>query len=338
MKDRCMRPLVVAVMLAVAALIAPGLAAGDVLPNECETFASGTTTCTYFSSSSFVVPAGVTELRVTAAGEPGEPGDRGQYHLCLQPRPGTARRLRRCRFRGHRDDPRVARAGVPCRRRHRPSPEVRAGMGAPSLSRAVPMMRRRRRRGRRRRRRLAADSSGYLLIGAGGGGGGGGGQLVGDGGAGGATGAPGAVGGGLFGAAGGFAGNQAGFIGEAGGDGSGQTGAGGGGGGSGYKGGGRGSGSAGDGGGGGGGGTNLVPSGGTVESARDRTVRSDLLQHSPDHRDRHPSGRPDRRQRLVQVRCNPRRPGAGVFVFRAGCRRDALRPRPAGRRVSVRRP
>ena len=255
----------VAVMLAVAALIAPGLAAGDVLPNECETFASGTTTCTYFSSSSFVVPAGVTELRVTAAGEPGEPGDRGQFIFACNPGPGlpggfggagsevTATIPVSPEQGFHVDVGTDLAGGSGGNGRSLPvagcSDDAYGGDGGAGGDGAG-----------------LADSSGYLLIGAGGGGGGGGGQLVGDGGAGGATGAPGAVGGGLFGAAGGFAGNQAGFIGEAGGDGSGQTGAGGGGGGSGYKGGGRGSGSAGDGGGGGGGGTNLVPSGGTVET------------------------------------------------------------------------
>ena len=110
----------VAVMLAVAALIAPGLAAGDVLPNECETFASGTTTCTYFSSSSFVVPAGVTELRVTAAGEPGEPGDRGQFIFACNPGPGLPGGSGGAGSEVTATIPVSPEQGYPCRRRHRP--------------------------------------------------------------------------------------------------------------------------------------------------------------------------------------------------------------------------
>jgi hypothetical protein len=286
-KHRSMRPVVLAVMLAAGALLAPGVAAGEIVPPDCQIHASGTVSCLYFGSGSFVVPIGVTELLVEAQGEPGADGQTGQFEvLCAVGDGGRG---------GSGGDGSTVRATIPVSSGESfhvdVGTDLAGGSGGNGLSfQAV----------------LCAEdadpyggdggaggdgaglanSSGYVLIAGGGGGGGGGASFDGTGGAGGGTGANGSNGQGPIepGGAGGAAGNQSSGLGQGGGSGGGQLGAGGGGGGGGFNGGAGGSGSNGaGGGGGGGGGTNLVPSGGSVstDSGRAKVQISYSLPNGP---------------------------------------------------------
>jgi HYR domain len=263
----------VAVMLAVAALVAPGLATGQVPPNQCTTSASGTVSCEYFSNDAFVVPPGVTEIFVSAGGSSGEPGTRGQHEFVCAigqgPAPGSAgagsaveARIPVSPGKGfHIEIGNVLRGGSGgighsfnsffCAQDADPfGGDGGAGGDGAGLS----------------------DSSGWVLVAAGGGGGGGSSSTAlidnpGVGGDGGAGGQNGFAGGGVgVPGAGGACCQEVSGSGQAGGNGGGQVGAGGGGGGGGVLGGAGAAGTTGQdaGGGGGGGGSSLVPSGGTV--------------------------------------------------------------------------
>jgi HYR domain len=256
-------------LIAAAPLVAPGSAAGQA-GDPCQPAGvGGATTCTYTSSTAFLVPAGVTSIRVEAGGGSGSQGTRGHENIFCVPVTGSSGGSQGIGarvsgtipvFGGQQLD--VVVGGV-----------LTGGRGGSGVESEVCL-------GTDIRRGGDGGAGGagaglrfirdFLLIAGGGGGGGGGGGDTGHaGGRGGDHGGTGGTAAGDGGGAGGAGGGAGVFSGQSGAtaSGDGSTSAGGGGGGGGAKGGNGGGAGTGffGGGGGGGGGTNLVPSGGEAE-------------------------------------------------------------------------